>query len=278
MQHADYVLKDEGQPSPQIMGILNVTPDSFSDGGELSTLSALIQRAESHVAAGATWLDLGAESTRPGALPISCEQELQRLLPPLKALKKANLRARISVDTRRGAVADQALALGADAINDVSAMADPDMGPVVARAQVPIVLMHWAGPAPIGGDHGMAYTDVMQEVIVGLTQARDRALAAGIAGHNIWLDPGVGFGKTTAHSLILTAQLSKIVAVGQAVVYGPSRKRFLAETVGKPAQACDAATAAACCVATVAGVHMVRVHAPEAVRDAVTVGAALRAI
>ena len=265
------------RPVPQLMGILNVTPDSFSDGGQLADVRQVLQRARQHVAEGATWLDLGAESTRPGAKLITVGEELRRLLPALQALKAAKLGARISIDTRRAAVAAQALAHGADAINDVSALSDAEMAPLVAEAQVPIIVMHYGGPAPIGGAQGAHYADVVQEVAAFLTGVRDRALVAGIARHNIWFDPGLGFGKTQAHSLALLQHLHKLVALGQPVVLGPSRKGFLQRLVGKSSHACDPATAAACCVATLQGAHLLRVHAPGAVSDAVRVAAALRA-
>ena len=264
------------RPVPQLMGILNVTPDSFSDGGQLAHPEQVVQRAQQHVAEGASWLDLGAESTRPGAAPISVAEELRRLLPALRALKAARLSARISVDTRRAAVAAEALALGADAINDVSALGDSDMAPLVAQAQVPIIVMHYGGPAPWGGAQGAHYDDVVQEVGAFLQNVASRALEAGIAPPNIWFDPGLGFGKTPEHNLALLQQLHQLVALGQPIALGPSRKRFLQRLVGKPSQGCDEATAAACCVATLQGVHLLRVHAPGAVKDAVRVAAALR--
>lgn len=258
------------------MGILNLTPDSFSDGGELAHAADAVTRARAFVAEGATWLDMGAESTRPHAAAISVQTELDRLLPALEAVLGAGLEARVSVDTRRAEVAEAALALGAHAINDVSALSDPDMAPLVARAQVPIVLMHWAGPAPVGGGHGVHYASVVDDVCAQLAHRRDIALAAGIARHNIWLDPGLGFGKGHHHALALTRHLGAVVALGQPVVFGPSRKRFLQSIVGKPAQGCDAATAAVCCVAAMQGAAVLRVHSPGAVRDAARVGAALR--
>lgn len=260
---------------PALMGILNITPDSFSDGGELAQPADVVARAQAFVADGATWLDLGAESTRPHAAPVCAQTELERLLPALQAVVRAELPARISIDTRRSDVARAALAAGAHAINDVSALGDPAMAPLIAQAQVPIVLMHWAGPAPVGGSHGVEYGFVVEEVCTQLAARRDAALAAGIARHNIWLDPGLGFGKDHEHALALTRHLDALVALGHPVVYGPSRKRFLQHIVGRPSQACDAATAAACCVAVMQGAQVLRVHSPAAVADAARVGYAL---
>ena len=263
-------------PVPQLMGILNVTPDSFSDGGQLADAALVVQRAQQHVAEGATWLDVGAESTRPGAQFISVDEELRRLLPALQALQAARLEARISVDTRRAAVAAQAIAHGADAINDVSALSDPKMAPLVAEAQAPIILMHWAGDRPVGGAQGVHHPNVVETVCSFLDAARAKALQAGVKPHNIWLDPGLGFGKSMRDNLVLTQRLDRLVALGQPVVYGASRKGFLQRLVGRKSSECDGATAAACCVATLRGAHLLRVHRPGAVRDAVLVASALR--
>ena len=256
-------------------GILNVTPDSFSDGDELPDARALLARAESHLAAGAQILDVGGESTRPGHSEVAFHEELRRVVPAVRTLVNAGLEAVICVDTRRAAVAEACLAAGAHAINDVSALADPKMADTVARYGAAVVLMH--GFVAPGTDVHPDACEHVDEVVAALQHARDRALASGIAADNIWLDPGLGFGKAPALELQLHVTLPALRPMGCAIYFGPSRKRFLGRVTGhERAQDRDAATAASCALAVAAGADIVRVHAPAACRDAVALAHAVR--
>lgn len=271
------------------MGILNATPDSFSDGGALGAVHEFVAHARRLVAEGAHVLDLGAESTRPGFVPVPAEVQLERLLPVVRALTAALPRVALSIDTRDSAVARACLQAGASIINDVSALADPRMGETVAEFGAGVVLMHGfvapGAPAPLppgAADATLAATDAPAVVLakVGnfLAGARVRAMAAGVAPERIWLDPGLGFGKSAAQNWVLTACLGALTTLGCPVLYGPSRKRFLGQACAIDApQDRDAATAAACAIAVAAGAAGVRVHSPGAVRDAVAVGRAAAA-
>ncbi len=236
-----------------IMGILNVTPDSFSDGGQFDDVERAVARARQMVAEGADVIDVGGESTRPGAEKVALEVELARVIPVVRALRNA-LQVPISVDTYKAEVARQALAAGAHIINDVSALrADPQMAAVVAQHQCPVILMHnRAQPdytAPVA-------EEVKQELLDGIAFAR----AAGVAADNIWLDPGIGFAKTHEHNLQLMNHLRDLVELGYPLVLGTSRKRFIRNTIDAEADDCVEGTAATVAYGIFQGCHVIRVH------------------
>jgi dihydropteroate synthase len=214
------------------MGILNLTPDSFSDGGLWTEPGRAVDHALRMLAEGADMVDLGAESTRPGggvygtgAPAVSVEEELDRLLPVLEPLRRATA-APLSVDTRRGRVARQALAAGADLINDVSALSDPALGAAVAAASCPLVLMHSRGEIATM-QIGISFQRLLDEVSAELQQAAARAAAAGVAAEQLILDPGIGFGKTAQQNLALLRRLPELAACGRPLLVGASRKSFL---------------------------------------------------
>ncbi len=213
------------------MGIVNATPDSFSDGGRFLAADDALDEAERHLAAGAAIVDVGGESTRPGAEPVGVDEELRRVLPVMTALRRRHPSAMLSIDTTKTEVAAAALDAGADLVNDVSAAGDDGMLDLVARRGAAIVLMHRRGtPQTMQGD--TRYDDVVARVHVFL---RDRASAAGNAGiarDRIWLDPGIGFGKDADGNLALLRALPSLAALGHPVVVGPSRKAFIGKLTG----------------------------------------------
>ncbi len=221
---------DLGQP--RIMGILNVTPDSFSDGGDIGTVMAALERARA-MALHADILDIGGESTRPGAAEVPAAAEIARVVPVIAAIRDAGITTPISVDTRKAAVAEAALRAGADIVNDVSALGfDPDMVALVADAGVPVCLMHAQGdPATMQDDP--RYDDVRLDVLDHLAARVAFAEAAGIARDRIIVDPGIGFGKTAAHNMTLLRNLTLFHWLGCAVLLGASRKRFVGSFGGR---------------------------------------------
>jgi dihydropteroate synthase len=256
---------------PLVMGVLNLTPDSFSDGGLWARPERAVERGLEMLAQGADLLDLGAESTRPGggvygegAHTVPPEEEAERLLPVLAALRRET-DAPLSVDTRKGPVARQALAAGADLINDVGALADPELGEAVAAAGCPLVLMHSRGDLATM-QTGIRFTDVVGEVRAELALAMDRGAAAGIAEEQLILDPGIGFGKTAGQNLELIGRLGELAALGRPLLLGASRKSFIARTVesaGAPAPSPDArlgGSLAAVAWAAAGAAAIVRVH------------------
>jgi len=254
-----------------VVGVLNATPDSFSDGGRHQDPTRAAAAAAEMVAAGAGMLDLGAESTRPGAAPVPVEEELRRLLPVLRAVRAA-VRVPLSVDTTKAAVAAAAIAEGADVVNDVSAgRADPAMFASCAGAGVPIVLMHMKGsPATMQAE--ARYEDVVGEVASFLSERAGAARAAGIAPDAIVLDPGIGFGKTVEHNCRLLRRLDALVALGYPVLVGVSRKSFLGRLLGgRDAEGRLFGTAAAVALAVAGGATLVRVHDVAAIHDVVVV-------
>ncbi|MHB8381420.1 MAG: dihydropteroate synthase [Candidatus Binataceae bacterium] len=261
---------------PAIMGVLNVTPDSFSDGGRYIKPARAIEHALAMEADGADIIDIGGESTRPaGALTVALDEELRRVMPVVEALA-AKLRVPISIDTRKSAVASRALAAGAAIINDVSAFEyDPAMAPVAARARAAVVLMHMRGGAE---DHlkFTRYRDVASEVIAYLIARAESAIAAGVARSRIILDPGIGFAKTARHNLAMLNALPRLVAVGYPVLVGSSRKNFIRRIAGASEREVEFGTAAADAFAVAAGASIVRVHDPGAARAVVRMAAALR--
>ncbi|TAH39232.1 MAG: dihydropteroate synthase [Planctomycetota bacterium] len=262
-------------PPPQFMAVLNLTPDSFSDGGELLAPGAVEAAAAARVAEGARWLDLGAESTRPGATAVAVEVQLQRLLPALRAVRGCG--ALVSVDTRSAAVAAACLDSGAAMINDVSGLEDPDMGPLLARHGCPVVLLHMRGtPADMAQRAG--YRHLLGAVADELAARVHRALAAGIRPAQIYLDPGIGFAKTAQHSLELIGRLGALRALGFPLLVGPSRKSFLGAVLGgRPPRERDGGSAGAAAVCAAQGAAILRLHRGGAVWDAVLVAAAAAA-
>ena len=250
---------------PRVMGVLNLTPDSFSDGGRWLEPERAVAHAREMLDGGAQLLDLGAESTRPagraygaGAPFVSADEELRRLLPVLGALRAAT-DAPLSVDTRKGEVARAALAAGADLVNDVSGGADPELLAAVVAAGCPLVLMHSRGDVADMHRHAR-YDDVVAEVRDELAAAMARAEAAGVARPQIVLDPGLGFAKTGRHNLELLRRLDVLQSLGRPLLVGASRKSFLGEITGQPPAARLAGSLAAAAWSARAGVAMLRVH------------------
>ncbi|HMA41342.1 MAG TPA: dihydropteroate synthase [Gemmatimonadales bacterium] len=262
--------------SPVLVGILNVTPDSFSDGGRFTTLDAALEQADRLKADGCLLIDVGGESTRPGSQPVPVSEETERVVPVIDALVRRGL-GPVSVDTRKADVAAAALDAGASVVNDVSGLAfDPALAGPVARAGAGLVLMHMRG-TPETMDALARYEDVSVEVAGELREAAARAEAAGIARERIVLDPGFGFAKTPEQSFRLLAELDPIVGLGYAVLVGPSRKRFLGAATGRPPEDRDRATAVACALAWQRGARLFRVHDARLAREALALACALDA-
>jgi dihydropteroate synthase len=257
------------------MGIVNVTPDSFSDGGRYLDIDCAVEHAVRLEAEGAAILDIGGESTRPGAEPVSIDDELRRVLPVIERLV-GRVAVPISIDTQKSAVARAALDAGAEVVNDVSAgQADPAMARVVAEAAAGVCLMHMRG-TPATMQHDPSYGDVVAEVAEHLAERRNAFLHAGVDRDRICLDPGIGFGKTTDHNLALCRRIEELHRLGQPILVGHSRKRFLGEVLGDPDRDRAAATAGAAVALAIAGVQMLRVHDVAAVRDTLVAFAAVR--
>lgn len=249
------------------MGILNVTPDSFSDGGRHQSPDHALEWGRRLAAEGADWIDVGGESTRPGADPVSVEEECGRVLPVIGALAR-ELTVPISIDTTKPAVAEAAIGAGATLVNDVSAGEDPEMFPLVARTRVGIVLMHRRG-SPKTMQEDPRYDDVVSEVQAWLIRRADRAVQSGIPRENVVIDPGIGFGKLPEHNLALLARIDRLVATGYPVLLGASRKSFLGRILDLPVGERLEGSLAVAVLAAAAAVRMVRVH---------DVGATVRAI
>lgn len=260
---------------PVIVGVVNVTPDSFSDGGQWFEPAAAIAHGRSLLAEGADIVDVGGESTRPGAQRPPVAEEIRRVLPVVEALAVDG--AVVSIDTMRADVAAAALHCGAALVNDVSGgLADPDLVSVVADAGCPYVAMHWRGHSTDMQARAV-YDDVVADVCAELAQRRDALLEAGIAADRLVLDPGLGFAKVATHNWTLLAHLDALVALGQPILVGASRKTFLGR-IGVPEGASprppldrDAATAATSVLCALAGVWGVRVHDVAGTRDALAV-------
>jgi len=262
-------------PGPFIMGIVNATPDSFSDGGRYLALADAVAGAERMAEEGADLVDLGGESTRPGAAEVPVDEELRRIVPVVERLRARGFRLPISVDTSKGEVARAALAAGADLVNDVRAGDDPELLAAVAGSGARLVLMHSRG-TPADMDSRAVYEDVVAEVVAELRAAIERAEAAGVAPGRIVVDPGIGFAKTTAQNLALLQRLDALRALGRPLLVGPSRKRFIGALTGAPVDERLPGTLAAVAACVLAGVEIVRVHDVPEARQAADVAAAIR--
>jgi dihydropteroate synthase len=263
------------------MGVLNVTPDSFSDGGRYAHLDDAVSHALQMRAEGADLVDVGGESTRPGAERVDADTECARVLPVIEVLAAEGVP--MSIDTSRAVVAEAALAAGAEIVNDVSGgLADPDMARVVAAAGCPWILMHWRGHSRRMGELA-TYHDVVKEVCAELTDRVDEAVAAGVSPDRLILDPGLGFAKTAEHTWRLAAHLHDVIALGYPVLVGSSRKshlgRLLADKDGvpRPTDERGAATIATTVLSVAAGAWGVRVHEVRGNVDAIKVWQAVRA-
>jgi len=244
---------------PLLMGILNVTPDSFSDGGRYYDQQQAIEHGLNLATQGADIIDVGGESTRPDSLPIETDEELRRVLPVVQELAgRAGLA--VSIDTMKTEVARQALDAGACMVNDVSALSAPDMAELVADAGVPVVLMHMSA-MPNHMQKQTHYDDIVADIRTYLEQRITAALTAGIALHNIVIDPGIGFGKSLDEgNFTLLARLHEFASLGCPILVGASRKAFIGKIVGDGTEARDAGTTAAVTAAVLNGAHIMRVH------------------
>ncbi|MGV9845754.1 dihydropteroate synthase [Streptomyces fungicidicus] len=262
-----------------VMGVVNVTPDSFSDGGRWFDTTTAVKRGLDLVAQGADLIDVGGESTRPGATRVDEAEELRRVIPVVRGLAAEGVT--VSVDTMSASVAEQSLAAGAALVNDVSGgLADPAMIPAVAAAGAPFVVMHWRGFLEGGTIQGV-YADVVSEVADELRARVEAVLEGGIAADKVIVDPGLGFSKGADHDLALLARLDRVLDLGHPVLVAASRKRFLGRVLAgpdgapPPARERDAATAAVSALAAHAGAWAVRVHEVRATADAVRVTRAM---
>ncbi len=273
----------------RVMGVVNVTPDSFSDGGAFLDSNAAIAHARTLALEGADILDVGGESTRPGAEPVSAGEELRRVLPVLEGIAAAGLDVEVSIDTSKASVARAAIDVGADIVNDVSALrADPAMAELIAERRVDCCLMHMLGePRTMQrGAGGPQYKDVVDEVRAFLEERLSFAVRVGVSEERIMLDPGIGFGKTLAHNLQLLGRLGELVSLGRPLVVGTSRKSFIGRILAASSPEGDAdaepvavtrrlpGTIATNVLALERGASVFRVHDVAPVRDALAVAAA----
>jgi len=259
---------------PQVMGILNITPDSFSDGGDFFSPDQAVARAVRMVEEGAAIIDVGGESTRPGAPPVSVEEELRRVIPVIEALH-ASLSVPVSIDTRKPEVMQAAVAAGAGLINDVNALQAPGAVELAARLGVPVCLMHMQG-TPESMQQQPEYGDVVAEVTAFLIGRARVCLQQGIAREQILLDPGFGFGKTVTHNLLLLQQLEQLVATGFPVLVGLSRKSMIGQTLGLPVDKRIYPGVALAVLAVWKGAAMVRCHDVRETREAIQMCQAVR--
>ena len=257
----------------KLMGVVNVTPDSFSDGGLYLDPEAAAAHGRELAAAGAEILDVGGESTRPGAEVVPAEEELRRVVPVIRGLR--DLGCRISVDTSKASVAEAALDAGAEIVNDVTALrGDPGMAAICAERGAIVVLMHMlGGPRTMQDDP--RYEDVVAEVKGFLAERLEAAGAAGIAEERVWLDPGIGFGKTAAHNLELLRRLGELRELGRPLVVGTSRKSFIGRVDGSAAGERLGGTIASSVLAAAEGAEVLRVHDVAEMRQALAVAAAI---
>jgi len=261
---------------PFIMGIVNVTPDSFSDGGSYFSPEQAVAHGLRLAEEGADIIDIGGESTRPGAAPVSAAEETERVLPVIAALA-ANIDVPLSIDTTKAEVARKALAAGAEIVNDVSALRfDPEMGDVVAAARVPVVLMHMRG-TPQTMQHDIQYQSLVDDIREFLEERLEYAVSVGIALENIIIDPGIGFGKSIEQdNLSILRNLAAFTALGRPILVGTSRKGFIGKLLGTPVHEREEGTAATVAIAVYNGAHIVRVHDVKSMKMVAVVANAIR--
>jgi dihydropteroate synthase len=259
---------------PRIMGVLNVTPDSFSDGGDFASPDRAIARAVEMVEEGAAIIDVGGESTRPGAPPVSIQDELQRVIPVIEALH-ASVQVPISIDTRKPEVMQAAVAAGAGLVNDVNALQEAGAVEMVASLEVPVCLMHMQGDPETMQD-APTYNNVVDEVMAYLNTRAAVCMQQGIPKECILLDPGFGFGKTTGHNLLLLKQLDRLVACEYPVLVGLSRKSLIGKVLGLPVDKRLYPGIALAVLAVWQGAALVRCHDVQATCEAIEMGAAVR--
>ncbi len=258
-----------------IMGILNVTPDSFSDGGRFFKLTNAVAHAKKMAADGADMIDIGGESTRPGSQPVPLDEELRRVIPVIKAIRQ-ELDVPISIDSYKAEVAEQALEAGANLVNDISALRfDERMKEVVAKYEVPVVLMHMRG-TPQTMQQNPTYEDVVKDIIAFLRERIEAATAAGIARENIIIDPGIGFGKLGWHNLEILKRLAEFRALGRPILVGTSRKAFIGQILKTDVNERLEGTLASVVISVMNGADIVRVHDVKAVKRAVEIADAVR--
>lgn len=259
----------------RLMAIVNVTPDSFSDGGQLVSQQQLLQRVQQLLADGAEVLDIGGESTRPGAAEVSLDEELCRVIPAIELIRRHYPDVVISIDTSKAEVMRQAVAAGADIINDVRALQVPGALQVAVESQVPVCLMHMQG-APRSMQHQPEYADVVAEVCQFLLQRAEHCVAAGLRREQIILDPGFGFGKSLQHNYRLLAALPELLAHGYPVLAGMSRKSMIGQLLGRDLSERLAGSIACATIAAMYGAQLIRVHDVKETADALAIVAATK--
>ncbi|MDD5225001.1 MAG: dihydropteroate synthase [bacterium] len=260
---------------PRLMGILNVTPDSFYDGGRYSDRSRAREQALRMADEGADILDIGGESTRPGAETVSPEEEIQRVVPLIESLA-GKISIPISIDTYKAKVARAAIAAGAEMVNDISGLTfDPEMVSVVAESGVPVVLMHTLGRPQVMQENPV-YRDLIREIKEFLAGAIQKAERSGVRAENIIVDPGIGFGKTLEHNLEIINRLAEFQDLGKPVMIGPSRKSFIGRILDEPAGERLEGTLAAVAIAAWNGAEIIRVHDVRETRKVVLITAAIK--
>lgn len=258
-----------------VMGILNITEDSFSDGGRYRDSHSAIQHAFDLIVAGADILDIGGESTRPGSEPISVEAELDRVIPVIEAIRESS-DIPVSIDTTKAEVARHAIAAGADIVNDVSALRfDDEMPAVISQSGVPLILMHMLG-TPRTMQQAPSYASLLSEIIAFLEERAQFATKRGIDREQILVDPGIGFGKTVAHNLTIIRELRVLSCLDLPIVVGSSRKRFIGSVLDRPVEDREVGTGVVNAVSIVAGAHIIRVHDVEWHRQVAAMANALR--
>ena len=271
-RHIDFSLKTF------IMGILNVTPDSFSDGGKFYDTGRAVEQVLLMQEDGADIIDIGGESSRPGAKPVPFDVELSRVIPVLKAIIR-KIKVIVSIDTIKASVAEAALSEGAEMVNDVSALrGDPKMAPLLAKQEVPVVLMHMRGTTPQNMQADTQYHNLISEIIEFLQERISFAQMSGIGHSRIIIDPGIGFGKSIEKdNFTILKHLGKFKSLGKPILVGPSRKAFLGHLLDLPVNDREEATAAAVAVSVVNGANIVRVHDIKKIKRVVQIADAIKA-
>lgn len=261
--------------SPKVMGIVNVTPDSFSDGGQYNKVDFAVAHALDLIAQGANVLDIGGESTRPNATPVTLEEELQRVIPVIEALHALNISVPISIDTYKPAVMKAAIAAGASMVNDIRGLQEEGALEAVVNSDAGVCIMHMQG-TPQTMQIAPHYADVVSEVKDFLRVQRDACLSAGVSPERIMLDPGFGFGKTRAHNIALAKELPELLDLNCPLLVGLSRKSVLGQMTGNDVDARLHASVAAAVISAMKGAHLLRVHDVKATVEALKVVAALQ--